>query len=185
MPNLERPNRQTIRVQSWDYSSNATYFVTLVAHERQHLFGEIIDGAMQINSYGQIVVDEWQRSAAIRQELALDEWVIMPNHLHGIVWVQLANAEERARSRAPLPIKTSEHGIRIAPKSLGAFINAFKGAVTTRINTLRDTRGQPIWQRNYYERIVRNKPELLATQNYIQANAANWAGDAENSMLPI
>ena len=185
MPENQRPNRQSIRMQSWDYTADSAYFVTLVTHERRCLFGEIVDGAMRVNPYGKIVVDEWQRSAEIRNEITLNEWVVIPNHLHGIVWIHSVNDEiARARSCAPLPMETSGHRIQIVPKSLGAFMNGFKGSVTTRISTLRNTRGNPIWQRNYYERVIRNERELSATQDYIQINITHWAEDGEHLAQP-
>ncbi len=81
-------HRRSIRLKGYDYSSAGAYFITICAYQRACLFGEIVDGMMQLNEFGQIVADEWLKSSEIRREIALDEWVVMPNHIHGIVFIQ-------------------------------------------------------------------------------------------------
>ncbi|WP_306547897.1 transposase [Desulfobulbus sp.] len=170
--NPDMHHRRSIRVKGYDYSSAGAYFVTLCTHNRQCLFGEIVGGEMCLNAMGKIVAEEWVKTGLIRQENELDAWVVMPNHLHGIVMV----LDQGAR-RAPLqPNATNRRGER-APKSLGALIAGFKSAATKRINQMRQTPGPPIWQRNYWEHIVRNEKDLHEIRQYICNNPMSWAMD--------
>ncbi|GBC96100.1 hypothetical protein HRbin16_01901 [bacterium HR16] len=191
----ERHHRHSIRLPGYDYTQAGAYFVTLVTHQRECLFGEIVDGEMLLNEIGRIVRDEWFRSAEIRREIVLDpdEFVVMPNHIHGIVWI--CDIEDDvgadgvgadgvgahgvgahgvgAHGRAPLP------GQRL-PRSLSSFIAGFKSAVTKRINEYRGTPGVPVWQRNYFEHIIRDDGELERIRRYIMNNPALWKEDREN-----
>ena len=90
--------RQSTRLQDWDYSAPAAYFVTICAYQRELLFGKVVDDQMVINDFGQIVDEEWSRSVDIRKELDLDDYVVMPNHLHGIVILQYTDAIGRQPS---------------------------------------------------------------------------------------
>jgi len=216
----ERHHRRSIRLAGYDYTQAGAYFVTLVTHQRECLFGEIVDGEMLLNEIGRIVRDEWFRSAEIRREIALDpdEFVVMPNHIHGIVWICNMGDDVGshgvgadgvgadgvgadgvgahgvgadgvgahgvgadgvgadgvgAHGRAPLP------GQRL-PRSLSSFIAGFKSAVTKRINEYRGTPGVPVWQRNYFEHIIRDDGELERIRQYIMNNPALWKEDREN-----
>lgn len=169
-PNRHR--RRSLRLPDYDYSSPGAYFVTVCTFDRELLFGTITDGKMSSNAYTSIVRDEWLWSQEIRQEIALDTWIIMPNHLHGIVWITGQPGDSLAASS-----KESAHKLRARPKSLSTFITGFKSSATIRINKLRDTRGAPVWQRNYYERIVRDEYELWRIREYIVNNPANWNDD--------
>ncbi len=159
--------------------------VTICTHARAPLFGRVVDGEMVLNAYGTIVREEWFRSAEIRAEIELfpDEFVVMPNHIHGIVWIvttdDMVGATgrsplQRAHGHAPLP----PHGP--APRSLGSFIAGFKSAVTKRINARRGTPGACVWQRNYYEHIIRNDGALNAIRRYIIDNPLRWHLDRYN-----
>ena len=178
--------RTSIRLKGWDYTQPGAYFVTICTHERVPLFGRVVDGEMVLNPYGEIVRDEWFRSAEIRAEIELfpDEFVVMPNHIHGIVWIVAtddpAGYDENARppvgatGRSPLP----PHGP--TPRSLGSFIAGFKSAVTKRINQMRGTPGARVWQRNYYEHIIRDERALNAIRRYIIDNPWRWHLDRYN-----
>jgi len=133
---------------------------------------EVVDGRMLLNAQGEIVKAEWLRTPEIRREVELDGFMVMPNHLHGIVVV---SGSRGARPCAP----TRGHLFR-RPRSLGSLIAGFKSASTKRINALRDTCGAHIWQRNYHDRIVRNRRELCAIRRYVRRNPAQWAEDSEN-----
>ncbi len=131
------------------------------------------------------MANEWIRTAAIRREIELDEWVVMPNHLHGF----LVSADEGAPpfppplpDDAPCDVPTSTVFTR-PPKSLGSLIAGFKSAVTKRINELRKTPGAPVWQRNYYEHIIRDERSLNRIREYIANNPAQWDTDRENPNL--
>jgi REP element-mobilizing transposase RayT len=97
--NPERHHRRSIRLRGYDYAQGGGYFATIVTRDRACLFGEIVDGEMRPNQFGRIVVDEWERSSKIRRELETDAFVLMPNHIHGIV---IINNGVGATGRSPL-----------------------------------------------------------------------------------
>jgi putative transposase len=145
---------------------------------------------MQLNLIGQIVVQEWLKSSEIRQEIGLDEWVLMPNHLHGIVWIQDqdqgngdAYGERSYRIQGLQTEKLNQEGLRRKPLqsgSLGSFVNGFKCSVTRRVNLIRYHSDLPFWQRNYYESIIRDETHLINIKEYIRNNPQNWQDDEEN-----
>jgi len=178
-------NRRSIRLKGYDYAQAGAYFVTICTQNRECLFGDVVDGKMALNDGGRIVANEWERTAAIRREIELNKWVVMPNHLHGIIVIA---DNVGAHGRAPLPddapcnVPTSTVFTR-PPKSLGSLIAGFKSAVTKRINELRKTPGALIWQRNYYEHIIRDERSLNRIREYIANNPAQWDTDRENPNL--
>ena len=177
-------NRRSIRLPGYDYASGGSYYITIRAHNRECLFGEVVDGKMRLNEYGEIVRDEWERSGEIRHGLVVDAHVIMPNHLHGIVTI----VEERnvgahscapLPNDAPLPNNAPLHANlpRRPPRSIASFVAQFKATATRRINGLRDTQGARLWQRNYYEHVVRDEDDFYRIQAYIEDNPGRWAED--------
>ncbi len=132
--------RRSIRLKGYDYTQAGAYFVTICTQGRACLFGEVVNGEMRLNEWGEIVREEWFRSAQIRQEiqLNLDEFVVMPNHIHGIVWFVCDGISVGVHGRAPLPVQ------RIL-RSLASFIAGFKSAVTKQINEQCSTPGMPVW----------------------------------------
>jgi len=169
----EKHHRCSIRLRGWDYSRPGAYFVTICTHNGECLFGWVVDGKMMLSPWGRIARDEWMASAKIRHEIRLDAFVVMPNHIHGIIWIVAGN-NVGATGRSPL----RPHGP--SPKSLGSFIAGYKSAVTKRINHIRKTPGTPVWQRNYYEHIVRDETELTRIREYIRLNPLKWELDREN-----
>lgn len=164
-------HRRSVRFRGFDYARTGEYFLTLVAHHRQCLFGDIVDGRMERTFLGEIVSSEWLKTPRIRPEIELDEWVIMPNHLHGIIRISVGADSVR-------PIKIT--GLFRQPRTLGAFVAGFKAAVTRAIRQRLHSHDKPIWQRNYYEHIVRNWKDLNRVRDYIRSNVKNWADDDEN-----
>jgi REP element-mobilizing transposase RayT len=172
-----RHHRRSIRLQGYDYSQSGTYFVTICTKARACLFGEVVDGEMVLNPAGTIVDDEWRLSAVLRDELELDEWVVMPNHVHGIVVVDTFRMGDRAvgaYGHTPL---------RSPSKTVGAMVRGFKSAATKRINELRHRPRVPVWQRNYYEHIIRDDDDLSRIRQYILDNPSQWAFDRENPAI--
>jgi putative transposase len=162
-------HRRSIRLQGYDYSQAGAYFVTIVAWQRELLFGEIVNGEMILNDFGKIVSEKWQWLETQYEYVELGAWIIMPNHHHGILVIHDGRGDSRI---APtLPIKH---------KPLGGLIGAFKTVSTKHINLLRDTEGQVVWQRNYYEHIIRNEQEMDRITRYIQSNPSAWMDDDEN-----
>ena len=170
-----RHHRRSIRLKGYDYTQAGAYFVTLCVQGRECLLGAVTAGEMILNELGQIVREEWERSSEIRREIELDEFVVMPNHTHGIVWI-IETDDVRASVRPPQPAPVRAHGRapQRAPKSLGSFVAGFKSAATKRINEQRGMPGVPVWQRNYYEHIIRNDADLQRIREYIVNNPLKW-----------
>ncbi len=168
-------HRRSIRLKGYDYSQAGAYYVTRVAQDRLYLFGEVWDGEMRLNEFGRIVAEEWLRTQSVRTNVELDEFVVMPNHFHGIL-VIASNLVGANRRFAP----TTKTPRAPQPNSIGAIMMQFKSIVTKRINALRDTQGAPVWQRNYWEHVVRDEKDLNRIRNYIMDNPAKWDGDEEN-----
>ena len=169
--NPDKHYRRSLRLQGYDYSQDGAYFVTICTHNRECLFGDIADGEMVFNDYGKIVKEEWLKSSEIRREISLDEHIVMPNHFHGIVIIRRGDWPV-----APTTITTN------GPKSgsIGSFVVGFKSAITRRINDRRKTPGVPVWQRNYYEHVIRDDDDLNRIREYIKGNPVQWAEDEEN-----
>jgi putative transposase len=143
-------HRCSIRLHAYDYSRGGTYFVTICTAGREMLFGNVRDGAMAMNEFGWIVWEEWERSAELRSELQLEIFEVMPNHVHGLVTIVPSAVESR----------TEDQPLRMRSRSLSSFIAGFKSSTTRRISEARGTGSIPIWQRNYYERVVRSEAEF-------------------------
>ena len=169
--------RRSPRLRGYDYSQAGAYFVTICTYRRQELFGHVVDEQIVLNHFGRVVHDEWVRSEDIREEIEIDAFVVMPNHVHGIVLIHSHDTQHIAQG----PVGT--HGgasVRRPPRSLGSCIAGFKSAVTQRINALRDTPSWPVWQERYYDHIIRNAHDLDVRRQYIANNPARWIEDTEN-----
>ncbi len=163
-------NRRSIRLQGYDYSQVGAYFITVCTRNRECLFGEILDGNMRLNDAGRIVADEWLKTAEIRDKIELDEWVVMPDHFHGIVVITDGRGTAR---RAP----TNERFGKPVEDSIPTIVRSYKSAVTKRTNELHQTPAAKLWQRNYWEHIIRNEQELHRIREYIHNNPAQWEMD--------
>jgi len=161
-------HRRSVRLATFDYIDGA-FFVTICTTNRECTLGEIVDGLVRLKPVGEIVAEEWIRSSTLRAEVNLDEWVVMPNHLHGIL--HLEPVPNTAAVHSPLPRR---------PGSLGSVVGGFKSAVTTRVNTIQDTPGRPVWQRGYHEHVIRTERELRAIREYIADNPRRWGEDEDN-----
>jgi len=170
--------RRSFRIKDYDYSSHGGYFVTLCVQNRLSLFGMIGDAGMQMNELGTCVSDCWEWLSVRYSFIELDVWTLMPNHLHGILIL-----DPRRRGASRFALEEGEGGSRTAPttiKPLGRLIGAFKTVSTKRINAIRDTPGAVLWQRNFWERVIRNMDELNRIREYISLNPRRWLLDREN-----
>jgi REP element-mobilizing transposase RayT len=149
--------------------------VTICTYGRECVFGAVRGRAARLNEYGRVARDEWLRSAAVRDEIELDAFVIMPNHVHGIVIIT-GDPVVGATGRSPLH-DTAGRPRGPAKRSLSSFIGGYKPAVTRRVNALRDSPGARVWQRNYYEHIIRDDDELGRIRGYMITNPGRWADD--------
>lgn len=166
------PRRRSIRLADYDYSTEGAYFITICTFHNECTLGEIEDGGIILSDCGKIARREWYKSAAMRPGVNIDEFIIMPNHLHGIVII--SHGEHLAGGRRP-PLQNNDGDCRNAslnnsgmrpgasmdqghPKqALGAVIVGFKAAVTSQVNLLHKTPGRQLWQRNYYEHAIRSE----------------------------
>lgn len=155
-------NRRSIRLNGYDYSSSGAYFVTICTKQHRCILGTISNGTMSLNSAGEIVSQTWLSLADRYSNLALDEWVVMPNHIHGILLLNGAAGGDL---------------LQRIKKPLGGLVGAFKTISSKRINGNLDIRCQQIWQRNYWEHIVRTEESMNQIREYIFSNPAKWEQD--------
>ena len=158
--------RCSIRLPAYDYTSQGAYFVTVCAHQRRPAFA---DGCVR-----EVLEGTWRDMPDHFPAVIAGQFVVMPNHVHGILWITREDTRGNvgAQHAAPLPA--------LAPGSLGAIVRSFKASVTKRLNEIRGTPGAPVWQRNYYERVIRSEEELTRIREYIQLNPSRWHFDREN-----
>lgn len=176
MVNPHSHHRRSIRIKEYDYTSPGAYFVTLVTYQRDCLFGEIRDAKMALNDLGSIADECWRAISEHFPFVELDAYVIMPNHVHGIIVIRESVG---ARHVCPSGYASPQQPPRgPAPRSLGAIVGSFKSAVTKRIG--RELNATGIWQRNYYEHIIRNEKDLQRITDYIEMNPLRWNEDDEN-----
>lgn len=170
-------NRRSIRLLGYDYTQLGAYFVTLVTHERKCLFGGIMDGQIKFSPLGRIAEEQWLKIHARFPSWEIDAFVIMPNHTHGVL------------IKRPLPgaapeIKpgTPDGSLRpyVTTDSLGAVMRSYKSAVAFRYHQSMASLEVPLWQRNYYEHIIRDDEDLDRIRLYILENRLRWADDEEN-----
>ena len=186
--NPQKHHRRSIRLKHYDYASEGLYFVTLICDKRTPLFGSIKNGIMCLNEYGRIAVAKWLESIEIRPNISLGEYIIMPDHMHGIISIDNA-IEASARANCIRPDDSIEKGECNSPRrqpligpshSIGAIIRGYKGSVTKAINQHRQQSGYQsikIWQRNYYEHVIRDERAYENISNYIINNPAKWTAD--------
>lgn len=209
--------RRSIRLFDYDYSQPGAYFVTILVKDKNCLIGKIIDNKMVLSDIGKIINQCWIAIPNLFPQIQLDEYAIMPNHLHGIIIINANSRGEvfspESRGRIPLPdgrgavsapestdnITQPENNKSEGPspqrqqlyefkggetppipkRTLGQIIAYFKYQSTKKINALQFSPGKRLWQRNYYEHIIRNN-ELEHIRDYIIANPEMWQYDREN-----
>jgi REP element-mobilizing transposase RayT len=222
-------HRRSIRLKGYDYTQQGAYFVTICTHQRNCLFGEIVDGEIKLNTNGEIARGSWLSIPRYFKNVELDEFVIMPNHLHGIIIIDssevvgealanqdfsqlfsevagealanqdfsqlfsevageaLANQDfskqQNLSSQCFAPTVYTGETVKIngtKPQSLAAITQNYKSVSTRQINRMNKAKGNVIWQRNYYEHIIRNEEALNNIREYIVNNPINWVKDQEN-----
>jgi len=189
------PSCRSIRLPDFDYTRPGAYFITICTADRACWFGDVVDGEMRVNAWGEIVQRTWDNLPNHFRQVALDQFIVMPNHVHGII---MLNDERRCgvgakqgSSASPasvppaIPVtnqgKAGEslalplHGT--VAGSLCAVVQNFKSVTTRKINKIRHTPAHPLWQRNYYEHVIRNDRDLAAIRDYIAGNPARWLDD--------
>ena len=165
--NSEKYHRRSIRLKGYDYSQKGVYFITICTYKLEFPFGEIANGKMQPNACAQIVQAIWDELPSRYPEAKTDAFVIMPNHVHGIIVVG-------AIHELPLQLISRRH--MLIPKLVGWF----KMNTAKRINKIRHTPGIPLWQRNYWEHVIRSEDSLNNIREYIVNNPLRWHLDKQN-----
>lgn len=168
-------NRRSIRLKEYDYSSPGWYYVTICTQNQECVLGNVVDGKMVLNQLGEIVQSEWLKTPAVRINLELDEFVVMPNHFHGILILNELSNEINVGATgpvAPTNQSTNQNHPTLTSNSLGSIIGQFKSVVTKKIH--KNVYKHFKWQRNYYEHIIRNDQELYQIRKYIRENPLKW-----------
>ena len=159
----EKYDRRSIRLKGYDYGSLGKYFITTCAHNRECLFGYIQNSQMILNDVGQRIWQVWSSLPVRFPSIELEEFVVMPNHVHGIIVI--AEIPRGAEDKAP---------------ELGEIVRAFKSVSAVECNRTLERPRRPFWQSGYYEHIVRDRDECGRIATYIVENPANWGRDREN-----
>ncbi len=178
--NFNKRSRRSIRKKDYNYSKPGNYFITICTMNQECLLGEIHEGKMILSAAGEIANSEWLRTPMVRPEIELDAFVIMPNHLHGIIIKHARRGDPAGRPADPAIKDRASHrdAPTLEPGTIGSIVGQFKSISTKKI---RETEYLGFhWQRNYYEHIIRNRSELENIRKYIMENSANWSEDQDN-----
>jgi REP-associated tyrosine transposase len=185
-------HRRSIRLSNRDYARPDLYFVTICAHERRCIFGRIEVSSVVPSALGSLVCESWVAIPHHFPQVALHEFVIMPNHIHGLIAITaqplLGASAVPGHAMSSPPIVGAQHRCALAqgatnknvtPGSLGAIVRSFKSIVARRAHKELGWNG-PIWQRNYFERVLRDGQEFSDASRYVAENPMKWEWDREN-----
>lgn len=205
--NPEIHHRRSIRLKGYDYGQAGFYFITICSWQKEYIFGSIEDGVMYLSPFGEIAKNEWFKTAEMRSNIHLAEFVVMPNHIHGIIAIAPMNIDRMSPNgrgtmhRAPTPMPTPTHddpthhnpthdgGVshdrtekfgKPTSNTIPTIVRGYKSAVTKQVNILRNTPQSPVWQRNYYEHIIRTEADYDRIATYILNNPLKWQEDSLN-----
>jgi len=168
---------ESIRLAGWDYTAQGWYFVTICTKNWRCFLGKLIDEKIRLTKVGEIVAGEWQKIERKRLNIKLDEWVVMPNHIHGIISIE--------KKKSDLSVETSQRNVstyvkspRLQANSLGSIVGQFKSVCTKRIWS--EGFCDFAWQPRFYDHIIRNERSLNNIRKYIQDNPVKWESDKNN-----
>jgi putative transposase len=175
----QKRSRRSIRLQGYDYSQAGAYFFTVCTRCRECIFGDVVTGQMQPNDMGRIVQSVWNSLPRVYDGIELDTFVVMPNHVHGIIIIRSAVG---AIHESPLQMEraTPRPIVHRRRMLVSKIIGRFKMVSAKQVNILRKSSGTALWQRNYYEHVVRDEVSLTRIRQYIVDNPAQWEFDEEN-----
>jgi len=175
--NPDLPRRRSVRLPEYDYAQPGAYFVTICAHEKKHLFGRISGDAMRLSGPGKIVDECLREIPAHFPNAKVPIRGVMPNHVHVIVVIDASGSPSaRTKKLSEAAEKLGAHQVR----SLPVIIRSFKAISARRIREKFGVPTSEIWQRGYYERVIRTREEFGKTWEYIRLNLATWNSDSEN-----
>ncbi len=175
----DRYRTESPRLRGWDYAGDGWYFVTICTGDRSHAFGEVVNGRVDLSAAGRIVEEEWRETARLRPYVTLDEFIVMPNHIHGTIGI----SDRHPSVRSAAAVDTSQRDVstaarpRLVAGSLGAIIGQFKGACTKRIRETCDAGFR--WQARFYDHIVRDEKSFEHIRQYIVDNPLKWELEKE------
>lgn len=167
--------RRSIRLAGYDYRQPGIYFVTICTFQKMPMFGSILDGDMHLNELGMVAFREWEHLASARPNVELDNFVVMPNHIHGLIVIKPC---QKPDTPGQVPAQQQSQSRTLKANSLGTIIGHYKAAVSRRSNGIMPDSCPRIWQRNYHEHIVRNEQTLNDIRRYIIENPARWEEDS-------
>jgi REP element-mobilizing transposase RayT len=163
---------RSIRLPGYDYAQPGAYFVTICIHGRECVLGEVVDDRVTLSPFGEVVDECWRDLPSHFRELLLDRFAVTPHHVHGILVLV------GATHASPLPVGTTAHGPRSG--SLAAIVGSFKSATTRRVNRVRGAPQAPLWQRGYYEHVIRDEGDLEKIRTYVAQNPLSWELDGNH-----
>jgi REP element-mobilizing transposase RayT len=166
------PDRQSHRLRGYDYSAPGSYFLTVCTKDRRYRFGDVVDGEMVCSPQGEIAAREWDVSIGMRRELLAHAFIVMPNHVHGLVSI--------IDGPDAIQFEPTRLERRMRPRSIGSLVNGYTGAVTTIIKNVLGDSTIEVWQGNYHDHIVRDEREFDTIYAYILDNPARWEEDRFN-----
>ena len=188
MKNEGQHRRRSIRIPAYDYAGPGAYFVTIVTQDRECRFGYIENGALNMSPQGRIADGFWRAIPEHFPQVELGAYIVMPNHIHGIIILDGRAATSSptvgAQHAAPLPQsmphpQSAHRGPNVMPGSLGAIVRSYKSAVTKAV--VQQFGGvSRVWQRNYFEHVIRDDDDWQRIHAYVESNIVNWAKDGEN-----
>ena len=174
--------RRSLRLPGFDYARPGTYFVTVCVRDGEHLFGEVSGTQVRLNAAGRIARNCWVEIPTHYPGVTLDAFIVMPNHVHGMVILKGTTDPEGVGAQHAAPLHTAARrsaairdSVRVVPGSLEAIVRSFKSATAKRINEARNTPAATVWQRNYYDRVIRDGRELHRARRYILSNPDRWS----------
>ena len=171
----DEPRRRSVRLRGYDYSTPGAYFITVCTQNRLPLFGEVANGRMEANRLGSVIEDCWAKLPDHYDNVALDAFILMPNHVHGVIIIEDGPTCVGAGLKPALPAAVSvrRHGV---PE----IVRAFKTFSARKINEMRASTGTPVWQRGFYDHVIRDDGELDRVRTYVMDNPRKWSEDADN-----
>lgn len=170
------PNRKSIRLKDYNYAQNGYYFITICTKNREHLFGKIKQGKLQKTKLAEVADEYWSSIPKFHPNAFLDEFVLMPNHLHGIIIIENNFKQKDGSNIGHIQIRQNRNEYqKIIPGSIGSIIRGFKAGVTKWAKE--NINRKKIWHRNFYEHIIRNDQSLYKIRNYIKNNPISWEED--------
>ncbi|MBT4511256.1 MAG: transposase [Chloroflexi bacterium] len=173
----DKYHTETTRLADWDYTGTGWYFVTVCTRNREESLGRIVDGELVLSRAGHIVGEEWAKTAELRLYVHMDQMIIMPNHVHGIVVIIPKNTENTTQRPVETPRRVvSTMGLR--PNSLGSIMGQIKSVCTKRIRS--EGFADFAWQTRFYDHIIRDQKELQHIRQYILDNPPKWEIDRNN-----